>query len=94
MFSILQIFWYSRVQARWKSDCKSEKSQQYENSYLCSYFRRYGRIILPAHECRIDPKWFANEALSTSLFKPWYEYPFLNSGSAAGLLWSNNIWIG
>ncbi|CAH8464971.1 unnamed protein product [Schistosoma guineensis] len=91
--SNIKIFWYSRVQARWKSDCKSEKSQQYENSYLCSYFRRYGRIILPAHECRIDPKWFANEALSTSLFKPWYEYPFLNSGSAAGLLWSNNIWI-
>uniref|UniRef100_A0A5K4E984 Trs120/TRAPPC9 N-terminal domain-containing protein n=1 Tax=Schistosoma mansoni TaxID=6183 RepID=A0A5K4E984_SCHMA len=91
--SNIKIFWYSRVLARWKSDCRSEKSQQYENLYLCSYFRRYGRIILSAHECQIDPKWFANETLSTSLFKPWYEYPFLNSGSTAGLLWSNNIWI-
>ncbi|CAH8440645.1 unnamed protein product [Schistosoma turkestanicum] len=91
--SNVKIFWSSRVQARWVSDCKLEKSQPYEKSYLCSYFRRYGRIILFAHECRIDPKWFINEASFVPLFKPWYTYPFLNSGSAAGLLWSNNIWI-
>ncbi|TNN11912.1 Trafficking protein particle complex subunit 9 [Schistosoma japonicum] len=98
--SNIKIFWNSRLQARWISDCKSHIPQstgdlreEYEIINLCSYFRRYGRIILSSHEYQIDPKWFVNKTTVAPLSKPWYEYPFLNPGSAAGLLWANNIWI-
>ncbi|CAH8833033.1 unnamed protein product [Trichobilharzia szidati] len=98
--SNIKIFWFSRLYARCtslkspESYSTSDNSKDYEQQIsLCSRFRRYGRIILSSHECQIDPKWLLNEKPSMPLAKPWYEYPFLNSGSSVGLLWAHNIWI-